>query len=88
VNQEAFPLLSDFGAANFYDRKDIQVSKAIERMEVRAFGCLIDDLISRIDVEEQTTTQNALNRLKTSCMQESVQERPTLSEVIEELNRL
>lgn len=58
VNDEGTPLLSDFGAASFYRRVDTEGPGAdksdvrgnpMESFEVRAFGCLIDDLISRVD---------------------------------------
>ena len=84
IDTTGFPLLSDFGAANFYDTNDKQLNEAIERMEIRAFGCLIDDLTARTDIQEPNTLK-LLNRLKTMCMQEEVLQRPTFKQVIDEL---
>lgn len=82
INAEAFPLLSDFGAANFYERSDKRISDAIERMEIRAFGCLIDDLTSRIIPNGCNTYLEVLSYLKTICMHESVQERPNFDYLV------
>jgi len=43
------PLLGDFGAASFYDCDGAQAGW-LQRMEVRAFGCLLEELAERIDV--------------------------------------
>ncbi|MBW4659168.1 MAG: leucine-rich repeat-containing serine/threonine-protein kinase [Drouetiella hepatica Uher 2000/2452] len=43
VNEAGHSLLGDFGAASFYDLSSS--GQAIERLEVRAFGCLLEDLL-------------------------------------------
>lgn len=60
INSEGEPLLGDFGAASIHSKsltftESLQdgdscnkISAAMERFEVRAFGCLIDDLITRV----------------------------------------
>ncbi len=40
-------ILGDFGAASFYDTADSNLGKSLERMESRAFGCLLEDLLVR-----------------------------------------
>ncbi|CAD6542026.1 hypothetical protein LMG28727_03945 [Paraburkholderia kirstenboschensis] len=46
---QARVLLGDFGAASFYSTDNRERSVALERLEVRAFGCLLDELIDRCD---------------------------------------
>jgi hypothetical protein len=45
IDDDANTLFGDFGAACFYDRNDADLASALERMEVSAFGYLLDDLI-------------------------------------------
>jgi serine/threonine protein kinase len=56
------PLLSDFGASYFYSRAPDNVddkigsrtiSASIEAFEVRAFGCLMEDLLDRVRDEDE-----------------------------------
>jgi Protein tyrosine and serine/threonine kinase/Leucine rich repeat len=49
VNESGHSLLGDFGAASSYDRTDAIASSALERLEVRAFGCLLEDLLNRAE---------------------------------------
>ncbi|MGB3136974.1 MAG: protein kinase, partial [Nodosilinea sp.] len=44
VNPSGDTRLTDFGAASFYDPADSASAPALERLEVRAFGCLLEDL--------------------------------------------
>ena len=38
-------ILGDFGGASYYEAEDLQMHNALEHLEVRAFGCLIEDLL-------------------------------------------
>ena len=79
VNKTAECFLGDFGAASFYDVNSAY-AHTIERVEVRAFGCLIEDilkLVSEIEIDSQNhkkwlklirdcTTTNVISRLSFS----------------------
>ena len=39
-------LLGDFGAASFVAADDPLVAKALQRIEVRAFSCLLEELLA------------------------------------------
>jgi tRNA A-37 threonylcarbamoyl transferase component Bud32 len=70
--------LGDLGAASFYDVKN----ENYEKIEVRAFGCLLDDLLSRVESGssyEQLYTM--LDVLRIKCMSENLQERPLFQEI-------
>lgn len=38
-------LLGDFGAASFFTPRDLPQAQALQRLEVRAFGCLLEELL-------------------------------------------
>lgn len=84
VNEEGFPLLTDFGAASFKsnligaDGLDI-----LESIEVRAFGCLVDDLLSRyVDSGEDSNSFGILHNLRQRCLSAVKSERPKFSEIV------
>ncbi|MBU3012386.1 leucine-rich repeat-containing serine/threonine-protein kinase [Polaribacter vadi] len=85
INQKSEILFGDFGAASFYNRNS-QISKKIERVEVRAFGCLLEDLLNLVDKSE--IDQNLYPKLKNLtelCLQPEVDKRPIFSDIFEEL---
>lgn len=74
-------LFGDFGAATFYNPQANE-APAIERIEVRAYGCLLDDLLGYLAPEkEQQHVVNALVELKDDCMQTSILQRPSFNEI-------
>jgi hypothetical protein len=69
-------LLGDLGAAWFYDR----TNDLLERVEVRAWGCLLEELVA---LSEDVPA--ALNSLLARCLDEVVSSRPTFRAICEEL---
>ena len=69
--------LGDFGAASFYDKQKID----FEKIEVRALGCLIDDLLPYCQ-QENTAHFKTLQSVVQACMQEDVELRPSFGEII------
>lgn len=70
VTGEGKPLLSDFGASYFYNRGpddahgaigSSAIPASIEAFEVRAFGCLMEDLLDRArdEVDERSVSDSA-----------------------------
>ena len=43
-------LIGDFGAASFYAGADAARADALQRLEVRAFACILEELLERCDV--------------------------------------
>ncbi|MBU0631977.1 leucine-rich repeat-containing serine/threonine-protein kinase [bacterium] len=66
----------DFGAATFYDVNN----KKFEKIEVRAFGCLVDDLLQNCR-DKETSLYKSLVNLSQRCMNENVKQRPLFSEI-------
>lgn len=82
VNQDGNALLGDFGAATFYNVNSENAS-LIERLDVRAFGCLIDDLLGRVRVEEDDLkTIEILKELCEKCWLEEVENRLGFEEIV------
>ena len=82
-------LLGDFGAASFYAPDDRTRAPLLQRIEVRAFGCLLEELIARCDAPEwPSTTLARLGELKSACLGEAVAGRPSFTEIVETLASL
>jgi serine/threonine protein kinase len=77
-------LLGDFGAGWLMDSTDPSTAQALQQLEVRAFGCLLEELLNRCDVEGTPNAALAgLQDLKQQCLRETPAERP-LFEAIED----
>jgi len=88
INKNADCLMSDFGAASFYDLKD-PLAKKIQQIEVRAFGCLVEDLLTQIDpIEKDLELVKILEEFKVEWMQEPVSERPLFGDVLVRLEKM
>jgi hypothetical protein len=69
--------LGDFGAASFYDVGN----KDFEKIEVRAFGCLLEDLLNLCS-EKQSRIYDNLKKLSMRCMSEEIDTRPLFAEML------
>jgi serine/threonine protein kinase len=86
VDDQGNALLGDFGAASVYDRSDTHLAFALERIEISAFGCLLDDLLQLCSNEHQIDIKAQLTNLKDECMAEDVNVRPDFEYVCSVLN--
>lgn len=76
-------LLGDFGAASLYDRCDRERAVGLERLEVRAFGCLLEELLAHCDT--QGSQLDGLHQLKAACLSELPAERPDFAYIDRQL---
>jgi Protein tyrosine and serine/threonine kinase/Leucine rich repeat len=77
-------LLGDFGAASSYDLDDPIAGEALERLEVRAFGCLLEDLLARVQVSETQAEKSIFHQLdvlRQDCLQLTPAARPLFREI-------
>ncbi len=88
-------LLGDFGAASFLPIQDYDTSHALQRIEVRAFGILLSELLSHCSESNDDVnhpifqaTKSSLNELQKRCTQAEVSSRPLFAEVVQLLNFL
>ena len=92
INEHADILLGDFGAATDLSILPEHQIKYMEKIEVRAFACLLDDLLihnKKDEKSEQPTIITApLEALRNACMQDATHLRPTFKEIINQLSAL
>jgi serine/threonine protein kinase len=88
VNETGHGLLGDFGAASFYDPTDVAIGQSLERLEVRAFGCLLEDMLDRCTLEEsfeQEAAVESLRCLQQDCLKPVLSQRPRFTEICDRL---
>lgn len=73
-------LLGDFGAASFFDPASHR-GQALQRVEARAFGCLLEELLQRCPEGQQPERQHALAELRERCLSLRPGERPDFAEI-------
>ena len=80
-------LLGDFGAASFFDATDGPAAAALQRIEARAFGCLLEELVARCDAAAlgANETRAAMTDLQLRCTSEIPASRPTFAQIVEAL---
>lgn len=88
LNDRGDCLLGDFGAASFHATGDDASTRALQRLEVRAFGVLLGELLARMNSGLSTERRSQLEALERRCCQPDVLERPGFSEVVEILESL
>ena len=70
-------LLGDFGAASFHATTDTMETRALQRIEVRAFGVLLGELLERVE----TGVNAQWVALQKNCCQPEVMARPGFEEI-------
>ena len=79
-------LLGDFGAASFYAGQTALAAQ-LERIEVRAFGCLLDELLARSPSgPDHAPVRTRLATLAADCCQPAVFARPAFGALVDELD--
>jgi len=84
VDDEGSTLFGDFGAASFYD-KTAKMAAALERIEVSAYGYLLDDLLSLKDEAVSEEVYNMISKLKNACLDAVPLNRPGFKDLVEAL---
>lgn len=82
-DQNGHGLLGDFGAGFPYPQ-----DAGLEKIEVRAFGCLLEELLLRGEFQaNEAAVVERLKNLQERCLLELVNQRPCFSEIQAELTR-
>ncbi|HSI61155.1 MAG TPA: leucine-rich repeat-containing protein kinase family protein [Ideonella sp.] len=79
-------LLGDFGAASFLPVGDERAAQALQRLEVRAFGCLLEELLARCEAGGEGLV--GLQALQRRCLHEPADGRPLFDEIEQALRGL
>jgi hypothetical protein len=85
-NGQGHALLGDFGAASFYDAGNLSIANGLQRLEVRAFGCLLEELLDRCAGSDDVRTLRKLDDLKSQCLSARPASRPLFHEISVRLN--
>jgi serine/threonine protein kinase len=93
IGDDGHAVLGDFGAAAFYDQTDLVVAQALEKIEVRAFGCLFEELLERVDrdsglTDQQRAALQTAQELCAQCFAPLVKQRPLFKTIEERLASL
>jgi hypothetical protein len=86
--EEGNALLGDFGAASFFAREDRQCAEALQRIEVRAFASLLEEMLERCSADDSKGALEMLTDLHARCAQESSAARPLFAEIEQVLRAL
>jgi serine/threonine protein kinase len=86
-NPDGGCFLGDFGAASFYPPKASGTASPFEALEVRAFGCLLGELLERIEPEVDVLLPS-LKALQLDCMAPVAANRPSFAELVGTLESL
>lgn len=82
-------LLGDLGAAFFYDAEDAPVASALQQIEVRAWGCLLEELLMRGEWDAATQPlRDALQAVMHQCLVTDGMARPMFQDLCNELTGL
>lgn len=77
INDKSHCYLGDFGAASFYEPHQ----KEFEKIEVRAFGCLLEDMLT-LSVTREGEEYQILEKLRAKCMDKNLEKRPLFCEIV------
>lgn len=87
INKTADTLLGDFGAASVYNTNS-RLAYAIERIEVRAYGCLLEDILGLVPMTKiSNELRDTWNKLISDCMQPIINQRPNFFDVLSLLTK-
>jgi hypothetical protein len=61
----------------------VVMGQALERLEVRAFGCLLEDMLDRCTLEESehSWAVESLRCLQQDCLNQVLSQRPRFTEI-------
>lgn len=77
-------LLGDFGAASFIPREDERRAQSLQRIEVRAFACLLEELLERCPSTSGSPDADIIEKLwglQHRCGQAGMETRPLFAEI-------
>lgn len=91
---EGHALLGDFGAASFFAPDAGPLALALQRLEVRAFACLLEELLARCRppadahaAQAEQSTRQALADLQAACAHLEPATRPLFADIEQQLLR-
>jgi len=87
IDDNGHTLFGDFGGACFYDITDKPVADALQRLEVRAYGYLLDDLLNICGDPKTNEVLMKIAALRDKCLDSDVLFRPSFEYLIAQLQK-
>ncbi len=85
-DEDGNALLGDFGAASFFAPDGGPLALALQRIEVRAFACLLEELLARCRAPAHALAAlDALADLQSRCAQSDASARPLFTQIVQQL---
>ena len=88
IDDNGQTLFGDFGGACFYDTANKPVTDALQRLEVRAYGYLLDDLLNLCSEPKTDEALSKIAALRTNCLDDNVSLRPSFEFLVESLAKV
>jgi len=89
IDSDANSILGDFGGASYFEPKEVAVRNGLERLEVRAFGCLVEELLTLSEDDESNLKQKeSLLQLQKQCIYVPNHKRPLFKEIVLRVNAI
>jgi hypothetical protein len=89
IDNDANCILGDFGGASYYEAEDFELNNSLEKLEVRAFGCLIEELLELSKLDNQDIIiRDSLEQMQILCLKEVPSERPLFKQIEKQLNEI
>lgn len=87
IDDDTNVILGDFGGASYFEPTEVERRNALERLEVRAFGCLVEELlILSHEDESNERLKQSLDAVKNECLTLENSKRPLFKRIQEALN--
>ena len=89
IDTKGNSILGDFGGASYFEPSEVEVRNGLERLEVRAFGCLIEELleVSKTDTAN-SRERKALMELRDKCLATPNTARPLFREIFKSIQTI
>lgn len=81
IDKDANSILGDFGGASYFEPKEVETRNALERLEIRAFGCLIEEMLVLSKDNESQLKREKLKHIKERCLSQPNHQRPLFKEL-------
>ena len=88
IDDNGHTLFGDFGGACFYDTTNKDLAHALQRLEVRAYGYLLDDLLGLCGDPETNEVLIKIAVLRNLCLDDDVMSRPSFYHLEEALAKV
>ena len=73
--------LGDFGAASFFSKQDQTLAEGLQRIEVRALGCLLEELLAHCDACDALENLADVKTIMHQCLSETPSQRPLFARI-------